>query len=371
MKLFSRLFLLFLFGILMSCAVSRDKVFELRKVSYSSIPNWKNDDFQQVLPALHQNCKVMQNNKDWTTFCNGLERLKDASSKKIRKFIESTMTPYAVYSYGSQQGTFTGYYEASLSGSLSFDQVNKYPIYGLPEDLLSLDTKSICEKSKDMGFRYGRIKDNLFVPYLTRSEINETTLNAPALLWVDDPVDLFILHIQGSGRVETSDGVYHVGYAGNNGHPFVGIGSLLKQDNVLENGKYSMPHIRSWLKENPEKAKEYMDKNPRYIFFKLLSENEGPLGALDVALTPERSMAVDKKYIPLGALLFLNTTDPDGKSIQQLMVAQDVGGAINGPIRGDFFWGYGEEAFQKAGRMKSTGTYYMLWPKTAKVPSVF
>ena len=179
------------------------------------------------------------------------------------------------------------------------------------------------------------------------------------------------MHIQGSGRVETPQGVYHVGYAGNNGHKFVGIGSILKADNVLVAGKYSMPYIRAWLKENPQKAIEYMNKNPRYIFFKILKETEGPLGALEVPLTAKRSLAIDKKYIPLGSLLYLDTTDPDGKEIRQLMVAQDVGGAINGPIRGDFFWGYGEEAFQKAGRMKSTGSYYMLLPKGVNPPKSF
>lgn len=363
MKKASRFLFLFCILLLAACGVSKDKVFDVRKVSYSALPEWKKDDFKAVLPALRRNCQALKENADWTTFCNGVERLDDASSKQIRKFIESTMTPYAVYHYGSQKGTFTGYYEASLNGSLTPDEKNKYPIYGLPADLISLDSKSVCKDGGDTGFRVGRIENSQFLPYFTREQINEKQLDAPVLLWVDDAVDSFILHIQGSGRVETPEGVYHVGYAGNNGHKFVGIGSILKENNVLQSGQYSMPYIRQWLKENPDDATEYMNKNPRYIFFKMLGQGDGPLGALEVPLTAKRSMAVDKKYIPLGSLLYLDTTDADGEKLRQLMVAQDVGGAINGPVRGDFFWGYGEDAFQKAGRMKSSGTYYMLLPK--------
>ena len=221
-----------------ACGVSKDKVFDVRKVSYSALPEWKKDDFKAVLPALVRNCQALKENADWTTFCNGVERLGDASSKQIRKFIESTMTPYAVYHYGSQNGTFTGYYEASLKGSLEQDEKNKYPIYGLPNDLISLDSKSVCQIGGDTGFRVGRIENSQFLPYFTREQINEKQLDAPVLLWADDAVDAFILHIQGSGRVETPAGVYHIGYAGNNGHNFVGIGSILKENNVLEAGQY-------------------------------------------------------------------------------------------------------------------------------------
>ena len=365
--------ILFSFAILCitGCGVSSKKAFEVRSVSFSSLPAWKSDDLTDALPALIKNCDAMAAKPEWKTFCDGIVRLQGRPSKQIRRFIESTMTPYAVYSYGKRDGTFTGYYEASLSGSLTKDDTNQYPIYGIPEDLIALDTKTLCTAGSDTGTRIGRVENGRFLPYLTRSEIEKEALKAPVLLWVSDPVDAFILHIQGSGRVETSNGVYHIGYAGNNGHTFVGIGSILSADGVLENGKSSMPHIRAWLKENPEKAKEYMNKNPRYIFFKLSPEGDGPMGALGVPLTPKRSLAVDTRFIPLGTPLYLDTTDPDGNKVQSLVVAQDVGGAIKGAVRGDYFWGYGEDAFQNAGRMKSSGRYYILWPKGATPPASF
>ena len=215
----------------------------------------------------------------------------------------------------------------------------------------------------------GRAEKGKLAPYYKRGEMENTSLDAPVLLYVDDPVDVFILHIQGSGRVETPDGVVRIGYAANNGHAFVGIGGLMREEGVLEPGKTSMPHIREWLKKNPQKAQDIMRMNPRYIFFRILDGNlSGPLGAAGVPLTAERSLAVDTTYIPLNTPLFLNTTNANGKKINKLVVAQDIGSAIKGPIRGDYFWGYGEEAFQEAGRMKSTGSYILLWPRGAVPP---
>ncbi len=363
MKKAYALLALLILGCLAGCGVSPKKAFDVRRVSYSDLPNWKDDDFVEALPALVKNCEAMGEKEEWQTFCDGIVRMQGQSSKRIRKFIESTMIPYAIYAYGQREGTFTGYYEASLNGSLQKDEVNRYPIYGLPDDLISLDTRSVCTAGGDTGTRVGRIENGKFKPYLTRAQIENGSFDAPVVVWVDSPVDAFILHIQGSGRVQTADGVYHVGYAGNNGHTFVGIGSILSEAGVLQAGKSSMPHIRKWLKENPQQATAYMQQNPRYIFFKMLGESDGPLGALGVPLTSKRSLAVDTKFIPLGTPIYLNTTDPDGEDIQSLVVAQDVGGAIKGAVRGDFFWGYGEEAFQKAGRMKSEGKYYILWPK--------
>ena len=349
------------------CAVSPDKDFVIRKVSYSALPNWKNDNMQEVLPALQKNCEALKTRDEGKTVCNGIERLKSASSKDIRRFIENTMTPYAVYSYGSDEGTFTGYYEASLDGSLIQDEKNMYPIYGLPNDLVSLDTKTICSAGNDTGTVVGRIENGRFLKYYTRKEIAERSLDAPILLWVEDPVDAFILHIQGSGRVQTPDGVFHVGYAGNNGHEFVGIGSIMTKEGVLEQGKSSMPQIRKWLKNHPEQAQNLMKQNPRYIFFKMLEKADGPLGALGVPLTPKRSIAVDTDFIPLGSLVYLDTKTPDGNALQTLAVAQDKGGAIKGAVRADFFWGYGDDAFYNAGRMKSQGRYFILYPKGVRV----
>ena len=351
------------------CAVSPSRPFVLKKVSYSDLPAWKNDDMRAIFPALQKNCDALGVREEWKSFCAGIAHLNGSSSAEIRRFIENTMTPYAVYSNDSDEGIFTGYYEASLSGSFSKDEKNKYPIYGLPKDLVSLDTRTFCSAGSDIGTIVGRIENGRFLKYYTRGDITKKGVDAPVLLWVDDPVDAFILHIQGSGRVQTPNGVVHVGYAGNNGHEFVGIGAIMTKEGLLEPGKSSMPHIRAWLKAHPKEAHDLMNQNPRYIFVKVLEKADGPLGALGVPLTPKRSLAVDTDFIPLGSLVYLDTKTPDGHDLKTLVVAQDKGGAIKGAVRGDFFWGYGDEAFQNAGRMKSQGRYYILYPKGFIVPT--
>ncbi len=365
--LFLKLFGICLFGCLAACSSNNEqfKEFDLKPISIYKIPGWASDDFSEVLPALTKSC---QNPKsDWKDFCQGLN-FQDfqGSSKKVKRYLEKNLDAYLVLSDGREEGTFTGYYEASLKGSSQKDDIYQTPIYGMPTDLVRLDLKNFHVQS-DKQQLIGRVENGQMIPYFKRMDFEQ--MQAPVLLWVDDPVDAFILHIQGSGRIETEKGIIHVGYAGNNGHEFIGIGSIMAKEGLLEPGKASMPHIRKWLKKNPEKAKLLMDQNPRFIFFRILPESDGPIGAAGVSLTPQRSIAVDTKYIPLHTPIFLNTTDPDGSKIQKLVVAQDIGTAIKGSIRADFFWGYGEEAFQKAGRMKSKGSYYLLWPKGKTPPA--
>lgn len=357
------------FLILISCASEPEKSFDLKRVSFKELPGWRQDSLTEAMPALLKSCAAPS--PEWENFCDGLLRVQDRPDRQIRTYLEAMLVPYEVHSYGHAQGTFTGYYEASLHGSFIKDEKNNVPLYGLPEDLVKLDTKTVCSPGGDKGTVMGRIENGKFQPYLTRAEIEQQSVNAPVLLWVDNAVDAFILHIQGSGRVETEQGVVHVGYAGNNGHPFQGIGGIMAKEGLLEPGKSSMPHIRAWLQQNPEKAQDLMAQNPRFIFFRILPEADGPMGAAGVTLTPERSLAVDPRFIPLGTPLYLVTTDPDGQSVEKLVVAQDIGSAIKGAVRGDYFWGYGEKAFQKAGRMKSSGRYYLLWPKGQTPPTSF
>ena len=352
-----------LLGCVAACSGRKEqpREFDLQPVAFYKIPGWASDDVTKALPALLKSC---QNPKsDWREFCRGLNP--QASSKKLRRYLEKNLDAYLVLANGSAEGTFTGYYEASLKGSFTREGAYQTPIYAMPTDLVRVDLKAFGVKS-DKKQLIGRVENGKLVPYFKR--IDSEQMQAPVLLWVDDPVDSFILHIQGSGRVETPDGVVHIGYAGNNGHGFVGIGSIMAKEGVLEPGKASMPHIRAWLRENPEQAKALMAQNPRFIFFQILPEADGPIGAAGVSLTPQRSIAVDARFVPLNTPVFLDTTDPDGEKIQQLVVAQDIGAAIKGPVRADFFWGYGEEAFQKAGRMKSVGRYYLLWPKGKTPP---
>jgi len=202
--------------------------------------------------------------------------------------------------------------------------------------------------------------------YYTREEIEEKPIDAPVLAWVDNPVESFILHIQGSGRIEMDNGeIMHVGYAANNGHKFVAISGLIAANGDRPKGS-SMNEIKIWLEEHPIEAKKIMAQNPRYIFFRKIN-GEGPIGAQGVALTPERSIAVDRNHIPLGAPMWLDTYSPTGEGIRKLVMAQDVGAAIKGGIRADYFWGYGDLAFERAGKMKSKGRYFILLPKGVKL----
>lgn len=317
-------------------SLSKGRAFSLHEVSYRSLDGWNNDNIREAMPALIRSCQKPA--PDWKNFCSGLQAYKYSSPAKIRGYIEKKLTPYAVTSYGSNKGTITGYYEAELSGTRTKIRPNQVPVYGTPR-----------------GYKNGQT-------LATRAQIENTSNYAPIIAWADDPVELFILQVQGSGRMETPDGEIKLGYAGNNGRTFKGLGQILKENGIRPEGGYSMPSMKKWLQAHPQQARTLMAKNPRYIFFKEIP-GDSPYGSAGVVLTPKRSVAVDKNYIPMHTPMWLDAKDPDGVKLNRLVVAQDVGNAIQGGIRADFFWGHGATAFDKAGRMKSTGKYYLLLPK--------
>jgi len=304
----------------------------LTSVSWRDIPGWQDDNFREALPAILRTCERAPS--DMVRFCQKLNSHVHDDNANLRRFFEQNLKPYRVTSYGSAQGKITGYYEAELTGSRERENGAQVPIYGLPEN-----------------YEAGRKTD-------TREAIETQCANAPVIAWADDPVELFIAQVQGSGRLTTSDGeVIHLGYAGNNGYPFKGIGTILKEAGIQ--GVNSMPQIRKWLQDNPVEAKKYMRKNKRYIYFREI-QGETPYGTAEVVLTPERSVAVDTTYIPLHTIMFLNTTKPDKTPVRKMVMAQDTGAAIKGAIRADYFFGHGEAAFQQAGHMNQVGSYYLL-----------
>jgi membrane-bound lytic murein transglycosylase A len=220
----------------------------------------------------------------------------------------------------------------------------------------------------------GRIEGDRLVPYFDRDEIERGALDGRALelLWVDDPIDKFFLQIQGSGLVRLADGrLLRVGYADQNGRAYRPIGRDLVEMGELSREEVSLQSIAAWLRANPDRADAVMDKNPSYVFFQLLGDAEaleGPLGAQGVPLLAGRSLAVDRRYIPYGAPVWLETEAPfpDGeRSLHRLMIAQDTGGAIKGGVRGDVFRGAGDLAEHVAGHMKSRGSYFLFLPKVA------
>ncbi len=310
---------------------------------------------------------------DWRALCAAAEALvrdggEEARHAAARRFFETWFVPYAARASRAATGLFTGYYEPLLHGARG--RVGRYsvPLYARPDDLVMVNLGLF---RPDLAGRRiaGRVVDGRLTPYETRREIDSGRLSGRGLelLWVDDPLDAFFLHIQGSGRVELADGrTVRVGYAGQNGQPYVAIGRVLVERGALRREEVSLQSIRAWLEAHPMETTEVLAANPSYVFFRLL-DGDGPIGALGVALTPGRSLAVDPSFVPLGAPVWLDTTDPldEGRPLRRLMVAQDTGGAIRGAVRGDVFWGAGEEAEARAGRMRSQGRYYLLLPRVA------
>ena len=262
----------------------------------------------------------------------------------------------------------TGYYEPLLNGSREQSGQYRYPLYGVPEDLLVVDLGAVYPQLKGMRLR-GKLVGNRIVPYHDRAQLDDDQqlLEGAELLWVDSPVDVFFLHVQGSGLVQLADGsVVAVGYAEQNGHPYQSIGRALIEMGELQPEEVTLFSIREWLHSNPERMYEVLAQNPSYVFFNLKDTPEdGPVGSLNVVLTPRRSIAVDRNVIPLGAPVWLQTTLPneDRSPLNQLMLAQDTGGAIKGHVRADVFWGRGGEAEEMAGLMKQPGELFVLLPR--------
>ncbi len=346
----------------------------LTKSSYSDLKNWQQDDINMAIKAFKKSCQKISENKntyidtkaaikistsEYKEICR---KLKNVRPTKYKDFIEENFTPYLVTYKGQSEGKFTSYYEAELQASYHKSDKYKYPVYGRPFDMIEFNLQDFDKSLPNKRF-VGRIKGNKFIPYYTRSEIYEKPLNAPIIIWGDNEVDIYVMQIQGSALAHMDDGSYiRIGYADNNGREFKGIGSILLAEKLIKPGQASMGKIKKWLKENPEKAIAPMNKNERYVFHRFVN-SDGPIGAQGVSLTAGRSLAVDRTFIPLGALLWLETNGPDKEDINKLVVAQDIGGAIKGAVRGDYFWGSGgDDILEKAGRMHAKGQYYILLP---------
>ncbi len=378
-------FLLFVLC-LISCGEKKETVppteetsFRLEKASFSDLTDWKKDKISSALEAFKKSCQKIlleKNNfmsnavaqiplKGYQESCQKLQFM--ASEKDFHQFIEKNFTPYLVIYNNNSEGKFTSYFEAEINAAKEPNQEYQYPIYGRPNDLIEINLKDFDEELPNKRL-VGRVKDKKFVPYYTRSEIETSSLDAPVILWGNDPVDIYVMQIQGSAVANLPDGSKcRIGYAENNGHKFKGIGSILLQKGLLEPGKASMGHIKKWLKQNYPDAIKYMNENARFVFHRIV-DAEGPLGAHGVPLTAGRSLAVDRKYIPLGALLWLETTGPEKETINKLVVAQDIGGAIKGAIRGDYFWGSGgDDILELAGKMHAKGKYYILIPNNTEI----
>jgi membrane-bound lytic murein transglycosylase A len=346
----------------------------LQPARWSDLPGWDSDDLSEAWPAFLQSCRGLAGKPrwpDWRAACEEARSVSGKDTQAIRRFFENRFTPYLLTNPdASTQGLVTGYYEPLLRGSRARTEEYSQPVLGVPPDLLTIDLSEALPDLKHMRLR-GRLEGNRVLPYYSRAEITgqgfESLHPEKALLWVDDAVELFFLQIQGSGRVRLPDGsMARLGYADQNGHPYKSIGRLLVERGEMPLEQASMQGIQAWARANPERLAELLNANPSYVFFRELPGNtdEGPLGALGVPLTPGRSIAVDPRHVPLGAPVFLSTTQPlSTLPLTRLMLAQDTGGAIHGVVRADFFWGFGPDAGAQAGRMKQQGKMWVLLPE--------
>ncbi len=339
-------------------------------VSWTELPGWRDDSLAQAWPALLNSCQKMPTrDARWSELCADTALFPSPDNDTARAFFETRFVAHEVSgSNGVADGLITGYYEPLLHGSRVKTKRFRYPLYGPPDDLVVVDLGGLYPELQGKHYR-GRLGGNRVVPYYSRAEISngKHPPDNAILAWVDDPVALFFLEIQGSGRIQLPDGkMLHVGYADQNGHPYVAIGRTLVDSGAIKLEEATMPAIHAWLKANPDKAQAVLNSNPSYVFFTVREPDaSGPVGALNVPLLPERSIAVDPGFIPLGSPVWFDTSLPgngEARPYRRLVFAQDTGGAIRGPVRADLFFGFGENAERLAGTMRQHGKIYVLQP---------
>jgi membrane-bound lytic murein transglycosylase A len=337
----------------------------LEPVPWTSLEGWVEEDPRSALSAFNASCRSLRNRPGWRDVCDEAATVPAGDLAAVRTFFEGRFVPHKVRNPdGTDTGTITGYYVPDLRGSRKRTERFAYPLYRVPDDLLVIDLRSIYPELGNYRLR-GRLEGNRVVPYHDRAGIDgeQQPLRGKEICWVEDPVELFFLHIQGSGRVTLEDGQIMVNYAEQNGHPYRSIGRLLLDRNEMTRDQMSMQNIKAWAERNPDRVGKLLFENPSYIFFRERPVGGEPEGAMGIALTARRSLAVDPRTIPLGAPVFLATDWPDRpEPLRRLMVAQDTGGAIKGAVRGDFYWGMGSDAGYYAGRMKNPGRLWVLLP---------
>ncbi|MCW0233082.1 MAG: murein transglycosylase A [Ferrovibrio sp.] len=363
---------------------------------FADLPGYSADRVTEALPALNRSCaRMMPRNdrgldshdrygtgNDWKPFCTALAALPPGDDSALRRLVESELQPVAVIGDGKAEGLFTGYYEPLVRGSRQKQGRYTVPLYRQPPDLVQVDLGEFRDSLKGQRIA-GRVRDGRLRPYEDRGAIEAGALanRNLELVWLDDASDAFFLQVQGSGLVQLDSGAKtRVGFAAQNGHPYVAIGRVMIDRGTLSREDVSMQAIRAWLRANPDAAPDLLRQNPSYVFFRELpapkDDLDGPPGAQGVALVPGRSLAVDRSHFALGLPVWLDAQQPalptGDKPLQRLMVAQDTGGAIRGAVRGDVFWGAGVQAESVAGRMKHPGRFWLLLPKTvaAKLAAV-
>lgn len=345
----------------------------LKPASWSELPGLAKEDWLTSWRAWLQGCQGLKGKPEWQAVCATAQTIKADDAGAIQAYWQLYFNVYATQQAdGAAQGLITGYYQPVLKGARQASARYAVPLYKSPADLITVNLSALFPELKYKRVR-GRLQGQSLVPYYTRSEIEQTPspLAGSELLWVNDAVEAFFLQVQGSGIVELESGErVSIGYADQNGHPYQSIGKLLVERGEMVASEASMQGIKNWAVQHPDQLRGLLDANPSYVFFKWLPVGlSGPLGALGVPLTAARSIAVDPFHIPLGAPVYLATTYPNSSNVlQQLMQAQDTGGAIKGGVRADVYWGDGDAAGKLAGAMRQQGQLWVWLPKSFPLP---
>lgn len=348
----------------------------LKAATWEEVDGLSQADLNEAWPAWMQSCSALTNKPVWQKACAAASELNPQLAEKTSAEKTKAVTAYFQQYFniykttnidGSDSGTITGYYQPILKGSRIKSAQYAYPLYMPPLDMVTVELASLYPELKYKRVR-GRLIGNKLVPYYSRAEIeaDAAPISGREFIYIDDIIDVFFLQIQGSGLVQLDSGEQvHVGYADQNGQSYHSIGRLLIERGELTASNASMQGIKNWARNNLTKLRELLNSNPSYVFFRELPAGlPGPLGALGVPILAESVVAVDPKFVPLGAPLFLSTTQPNSaKPLQRMVMAQDTGGAIKGGVRADFFWGAGVEAGAKAGSMKQSGKIWVFLPK--------
>ncbi|WP_256776771.1 MULTISPECIES: MltA domain-containing protein [unclassified Stenotrophomonas] len=339
------------------------------KADWKALPPVSDADLQAGFAAWRSSCPRLKTDATWAGTCSAAANVA-TSPAAIRQFLQNTLDVYALRAGGNRaDGLITGYYEPIYPGSLVRTAKATVPVYGVPTDMVSVQLDSLYPELKGKRLR-GRVDGRVLKPYDDAATIAAKGVKAPVLAWLTHPMDLQFLQIQGSGRIVLDDGRHlRIAYADQNGHPYRPIGRWLVEQGELKKDDVTMDAIRTWANAHPTRIPELLASNPSYVFFaKGPDGDQGPRGSLNVPLTAGYSVAVDRTVVPLGSLLWLSTTRPDGTPVVRPVAAQDTGGAIAGEVRADLFWGTGDAAGKLAGDMKQKGSLWMLWPKGAALP---
>ncbi|WP_419729036.1 murein transglycosylase A [Lichenicola sp.] len=375
----------------------------LRRLAFADLAGWQQDHVGEILPVLLAECERLGRlpvetplldppqpgpSTDGTSTaqppateapdaveaaahaglyrpaCRAARALPSDDDATVRRYLETWFLPYEASDRGDVQANLTGYFEPEVAGALSESPDTPVPVYARPRDLVTLANPQPGQPAVT-----GRAQAGKVVPYLTRAEIDQGALRGRNLeiLWLHSPIDLFFMQVQGAGRVRLPTGqIVRLGYAGRNGQPYTPLGRVLIDRHQLDPSGVSMQSIRGWLETHPADAQDLLEQNRNYVFFRALDDlapNQGPPGALGLALTPQRSAAVDRRFIPLGVPMFVETTLPSGAPLDRLMLAQDLGTDVVGPTRADLFFGWGADAARNAGAMHAGGRIILLLPR--------